>query len=68
MEVIILNGVSYLLYDAPPEINKPYVFKTNPEDEWTLGKKWVNLPTTGNKQLLDVLNPWMIRKYVLLLK
>jgi len=68
MEVIVLDGSSYLLYDEPPQINEPYAFKTNEHTDWNLGKKWISLRGDGDKQLLEIINPKMIRKLIVLLK
>lgn len=61
------EGFEVEINDDPLENGKPYVFREKDSDEWWYGEVWTgHFLDTGNKPVLETLNPNMIRKKVVI--
>lgn len=47
MEVSVIGEVVCLVFDMKPQENKPYVFRNEGTDEWSLVSEWVEPSETG---------------------
>lgn len=50
-----------------PKTGDPYIFK-NPNDKkggWHFGEMWNHMPSEGGRNMLELINPKMIRKRVI---
>jgi len=59
------NG-SFVVDDIPLVYGEPYVFADiDTPDEFWFGQEWKYAPSTGGVNVLEIINPNMIRKHVI---
>jgi hypothetical protein len=72
MKIKTREGFEVEINDDPLETGKPYVFREKDSDEWWYGERWYgerwsgDCLNAGNKPVLEILNPSMIRKKVVI--
>jgi hypothetical protein len=68
-EFVIIKTVEnkkYLVYtEIEPRPGDSYVFKEPDTEEWWYGERFVSMGDAGGKNVLEVLNPGMVRRKVI---